>query len=97
MVASNEEDIFTDFRILLSVFNLFGFTSTIVDGNKSRKYLVPKKWHYLIHVVFRILTCMCGYGALKILFYSCMHDNFLLVLEIIMWLISFLSQDASND
>lgn len=96
MLISNEEDIFTDFRILLSLFNVFGFTSSKVEeSNISRKYLVPKKWHYLIHVALKILTCMCGYCVLKTLPSFDANGILVSVLKEIMGVISFLSQIAS--
>lgn len=98
MVDSLEEDIFTDFSLLLHLTNLWGFTSfEIVESNSSRKCLVHQKWHYLIYFAFKILICMCGYCSLKIfLIYFHMHYNLFFILEVLVQLTTLISQVASS-
>lgn len=98
MVVSFEEDVFTDFYLLLRISNLCGFTSSkIKERSTSRKYLVHQKWHYLIHVVLKILSCMCGYCSLKIysIYYN-MHGNLLLILNVVVQVTSIITHVASS-
>lgn len=96
MVTYFEADIFTDFYMLLILFNSFGFTSYImVDSDISRKYLVHRKWHYRIHLAFKILACMGGYCALKTISDFVNPDNFLFVLHVMTGLLAIIFQIAS--
>lgn len=94
MVTSKDEDIFTDFYILLRISNLFGFSSyKIEESNKSRKYLVHLKWHYLIHNLLKVLICMGGYCGLIISFASYKNnDKLIFTLKEITQFITIISQ-----